>query len=490
MPTQVSKNTDYIPVIGLEVHAQLSVLSKMFAPESATYGALPNTLVSTISLAHPGTLPSINKKAIDYAIKFGLACKSTINRKNYFARKNYFYGDLPKGYQISQDRGPICQGGYITITDLGGKEKQVFLQRAHLEEDAGKSIHDLAPRLTLLDFNRAGVALLEIVTQPVLQSSQEAYTFLTELRRLVRYLDICDGNMEEGSLRCDVNISVMPVGASVWGQRVEVKNINSIKNVQLAIEYEIGRQVELLNSGEKIQSETRSYDALGGKTISQRTKETALDYRYFIEPDLPLLEIGDSWIEDISHTMPLLPAEYHYKFTSLYKVSAYAASVITESKESAHFFEALCQHTPYYIAAANWLMGPIKAYLNEKGLAMADFPIDGSNLSRLIQLVEEGKVSFSAASQQLFPKLLQQPRQDPYEVAQQLNLFQETDQETLQSLIDDVLAAYPDKVLSYKKGKTGILGMLMGEIMKKSQRKAAPALVNKLLKEKLDNVTG
>jgi aspartyl-tRNA(Asn)/glutamyl-tRNA(Gln) amidotransferase subunit B len=484
-PLATTSNSPYIPTIGLEVHTQLSLQSKMFAPEGAAYGALPNTLVSTTSLAHPGTLPTINKKAIDYAIKLGLACHCAITRKNYFARKNYFYPDLPKGYQITQDKGPICQGGYLTITTAAG-EKDIHLQRIHLEEDAGKSIHDLVPHTTLLDFNRAGVALLEIVTEPTLATAQEAYAFLTELRRLVRYLGICDGNMEEGSLRCDANISVRPASSPIYGERVEIKNVNSIKNVQLAIEYEIERQIALLKRGEPIISETRSYDAPTGQTISLRNKEKGLDYRYFVEPDLPPLTISESWIKDVSKDMPLLPRQYHSRFISLYNLSSYAASIIIESKEMAQYFEALCQLTTYHNAAANWMIGPIKAHLNTLGLSITEFPLSPEKLASLIKLVEEGQLSFSAASQHLFPYLVQKPTADPLAAAQELNLLQERDLTTLQALVEAAIAAYPEKVIAYKNGKKGILGMLMGEIMQKSQGKAAPALVSQLLKEKLE----
>eukprot|EP01132_Coremiostelium_polycephalum_P000324 gene324-415_t len=477
----------YIPVIGLEVHAQLSLHSKMFAPEPAAYGALPNTLVSAVSLAHPGTLPTINKKAIEYAIKLGLACKSTITHTNYFARKNYFYPDLPKGYQITQDTTPICQGGYIPITTSNHAERNIQLQRIHLEEDAGKSIHDMAVDATLLDFNRAGVALLEIVTCPDLATPEEAYAFLTELRRLVRYLEICDGNMEEGSLRCDANISIMPRDSETFGQKVEIKNMNSIKNVQLAIAYEIERQVQALEGGEKVLSETRSYDASTGKTISQRTKGSALDYRYFIEPDLPPLVITEDWITQVKNEMPLLPREYQAKFIEDYKISAYAANVLIESKEMASLFESLCQLTTYHTAAANWLMGPVKAYLNELSLPLQEFPLSVATLVVLIELVGKDELSFSAASQHLFPALLAQSTENPLHLAQQLNLLQEKNTDTLLALVEEVIQAHPTQVAAYRQGKKGLLGLFMGEIMQKSQGKAAPALVSKLLKDKLDN---
>ena len=356
----------------------------------------------------------------------------------------------------------------------------------HLEEDTGKSIHDMVPDETLLDFNRAGIALLEIVTHPDIRTSAEAYQFLTELRKLVRYLEVCNGNMEEGALRCDVNISVMPRGATTLGQKVEVKNMNSISQVRLAIEYEIARQISVLEAGAQVVTETRAYEATTGQTISQRTKESALDYRYFPEPDLPPIIVTEDWIEQVRKHMPLLPKELYHKLTHQYQLSAYDASVLTEDKEIAHFFEALCQQTPHYKAAANWMLGPVKAYLNQLNLAIQAFPLQPGTLAALIDLVEQGQLSFSAASQHLFPALLEDPAQAPLALAQKLDLLQEQDTSTLQALIDQVIASYPDKVSAYHNGKKGILGMLMGEVMRKSQGKAAPKLASDLLRKRLE----
>ena len=478
----------YTPVIGLEVHAQLLLASKMFAPEAAAYGALPNTLISTTSLAHPGTLPTINKGAIDCAIKLGIVCHSTITSLNYFARKNYFYPDLPKGYQITQDKTPICQGGYITLTTASGEEKVIPLQRMHLEEDAGKSIHDMDATDTLLDFNRAGVALIEIVTYPDIVSGKEAYAFLTELRRIVRYLEICDGNMEEGSLRCDANISVMPLGTDILGKRVEIKNMNSIKNVQLAIEYEITRQIEVLEAGEEVIMETRMYDAAKGITISQRTKEGSIDYRYFVEPDLPPIVITEAWIEAIKKDLPLLPRAYKLKFMEVYQLSEYVASVLTDSKEVALYFEALCELTTDYTAAANWLIGPVKGYMNEHNVSLKDFPLKPDQLIALIRLVADETISFSTATQKIFPALVASPDRTPLALVKELNLLQEKDIDILETLIKEVIAAYPDKVMGYRNGQTGILNMLMGEVMKRSKGKASPNLVSELLKKYCNDV--
>ena len=483
---EASIRKKYISVIGLEVHAQLSLQSKMFAPEAAVYGALPNTYTSSVSLAHPGTLPRVNEVAVAHAIKMGLACQASITRENSFARKNYCYPDLPKGYQITQDKTPICQGGHITITTQESEAKTIALQRIHLEEDAGKSIHGLAAEETLLDFNRAGVALIEIVTQPVLRSSEEAYQFLAEIRKLVRYLEVCDGNMEEGSLRCDANVSVMRQEATQFGQRVEVKNMNSMRNVQLAIEYEIERQIECIEGGGAILPETRSYNATTASTTSMRTKEGLNDYRYFPEPDLPMLLISEDWIAQLQQAMPLLPRECLQKFTQDYQLPPYDAAVLTEDKATALFFETLCKHTTHYKAAANWIMGPVKAYLNEQAVPIQDFPLSPQCLAALIALVAQDKLSFSVASQKLYPALLAHPEKQPQELAEQMNLLQEEDADTISTLIAEVLAAYPDKVAAYQKGKKGLLGMLMGEVMKRGKGKLPPKLTNTMLQQALE----
>ncbi|MEL6539633.1 MAG: Asp-tRNA(Asn)/Glu-tRNA(Gln) amidotransferase subunit GatB [Bacteroidota bacterium] len=484
----MSKSTrdKYVAVIGLEIHAQLALQRKMFAPEAAVYGALPNTQVSTVSLAHPGTLPRINKCAIDYAVKMGLACHSTITHENIFARKNYFYPDLPKGYQITQDKTPICQGGYLIIDTPQGKERDIALERIHLEEDTGKSIHGLVVGETLLDFNRAGTALIEIVTKPDLQTSTEAYRLLTEIRKLVRYLDICDGNMEEGSLRCDANVSVMLRDAAAFGQRVEVKNMNSIRHVQLAIEHEIDRHIAVLEDGGTVVPETRAYHAPTNTTKSLRAKETTNDYRYFPEPDLPPLIVSGDWIEKLRQQMPLLPRACFQKFVNTYQLSPYSAAVLTEDRDTALYFEALCQLTPHYKTAANWMIGPVKAYLNGLTHTMSDFPLLPKTMAELTTLVAEGQLSFSTASQKLYPKLLTQPSAQPAALAQSMHLLQECDTDKIRSLVDEVIAAHPSKVTAYRNGKKGLLGMFMGEIMKKSQGNVAPQLASSLLTQRLE----
>jgi aspartyl-tRNA(Asn)/glutamyl-tRNA(Gln) amidotransferase subunit B len=477
----------YISVIGLEVHAQLLTKSKIYNTDSTAYGSLPNTNVGVITLAHPGTLPRLNKRVVEYAIKMGLACHSEITRFNIFDRKNYFYPDLPKGYQITQDRTPICKGGYVTINTKEG-ERNVELHRIHIEEDAGKSIHLAAEPDTLVDFNRAGVPLIEIVSLPDMRTSEEAYVYLTEIRKLVRYLDICDGNMEEGSLRCDANISVMLKDAKEFGKKVEVKNMNSIRNVQRAIDHEIERQIEELERGNVIVSETRTFDAATGLTYGMRTKEELNDYRYFPDPDLSPMEVSDKWLNEIRSRMPALPRELYNKYITQLGLPEYDAQVLTDSKDIALYFEELCKLTKNYKAASNWVMGPVKQYLNELPLSAEEFPIPASVLAELISLVDSGKISFSAASQRVFPELLKSPNKTALEVAQQLNLIQESNHDAIIPIIDEVLKEFPLKVEEYKNGKKGIVGMFMGEVMKRSNGKADPKVANELITKKLQEV--
>jgi len=469
----------------LEVHAQLLTASKIFAADSTTYGAAPNTNISAIALAHPGTLPKLNRKVVELAIKMGLACHSEIARFMIFDRKNYFYPDLPKGYQLTQDRTPICKGGYVTIT-LEGIAKKVQLNRIHLEEDAGKSMHMEGTDDTFVDFNRAGVPLIEIVTDPVIRSSTEAYAFLTEVRKLVRYLDVCDGNMEEGSLRCDANVSVMLKDAPSFGKKVEIKNMNSIRNVQRAIDAEIERQIGLVERGEAVVSETRLFNADTGSTYSMRTKEELNDYRYFPDPDLSPVEVSEQWLNEIKSFMPALPDELMQKFTTQYKLPAYDAEVLTDTKDIAQYFEDVCRQTTHYKAASNWIMGPVKSAMNELTLTANEFPVSAVTLAELIELVESGKVSFSVASQRVFPELVQRSGKSPLEVAQQLNVLQTSNEDSIVPVIDDVLAGFPDKVQEYRRGKKGILAMFMGEVMKRSKGKADPKVANQLLVKKLE----
>lgn len=477
----------YQLVVGLEVHAQLLTESKMYASDSTEYGNLPNTQISVITLGHPGTLPKVNKRAVEFAIRMGLACQSEITRFNIFARKNYFYPDLPKGYQITQDKNPICVGGVVPITLADGTTKNVQLTRIHMEEDAGKSMHLAGETDTLVDFNRAGTPLIEIVSEPDMRTSEEAYAFLTEIKKLVKYLDICDGNMEEGSLRCDANVSVMLKGAAEYGKKVEVKNMNSFRNVARAIEHEVERQIELLEQGVEIISETRTFDAGTGTTASMRTKEDLNDYRYFPEPDLSPIVISEEWLNSVKVTMPSLPRELHERFVKVYGLPEYDAGVLSESKEIALFFDELCTKTSNYKAASNWMMGPVKSYLNELTLHIDDFPIKSDALAELIKLVDDGKVSFSVASQKVYPEMLKGGNQSPLAIAQQLNLIQESDESSLKPIVESVLAENSAKVEEYRSGKKGLMAMFMGMVMKKSQGKADPKVATKLLTELLEN---
>jgi len=472
----------YQPVIGLEVHAQLSTRSKIYNSDANSFGDAPNTNVSVITLAHPGTLPKLNKKVVEYAIKMGLACHCEISRKQIFDRKNYFYPDLPKGYQITQDRTPICKGGYITIKTKDGVEKNIPLNRIHIEEDAGKSMHLEGQNESVLDFNRAGTALIEIVTEPAIRTSEEAGLILSEIRQLVRYLEICDGNMEEGSLRCDANVSIMPVGSKVFGKKVEIKNMNSIKNVQRAIDHEIERQIKEVENGNAIISETRLFEASSGKTFGMRTKEELNDYRYFPDPDLSPLHVSDSWLNDIKASMPELPKALVTKFISKYKIPEYDALVITDSKEVAIYFEQVCGHTANYKAASNWVMGPVKSYVNEHGKLPSVAP---NVIADLIAMIDEGKVSFSVASQKIFPALLSGGSSSPIEIATRLNLIQDSNVDNILPIVKEVIKEFPLKVEEYKNGKKAIITMFMGEVMKRSKGKADPKRANELLVENL-----
>lgn len=476
----------YEVVVGLEVHAQMLTKTKAYSNDINEFGATPNTNISVISLGHPGTLPMMNKKTVEYAIKLGLACGCTIAREQYFARKNYFYPDLPKGYQITQDKTPICTGGAVIIKTEDGKEKSIGLTRIHMEEDAGKSIHDVDVYDTLVDLNRAGVPLVEIVSEPDIRSSQEAYDYLIEVRKLVRYLDICDGNMEEGSLRCDANVSVRLKNAKEFGTKVEVKNMNSIRNVQRAIEFEITRQIEAIEKGEELTQETRSFDALKGITISMRTKEAANDYRYFPEPDLQPLFVDQKQIDSIKAEMPALPRELFIKYTKELGLSEYDAYILTDTKSIALYFEELIKNTKNYKTAANWVMGDIKSYLNQNGLEIDQFPISAGQIASLIQLIEEGKISSSVASQKIFPELLKQPTKNPLSIAEELNVIQESDESSILSYIQEVINQNPNEVERYRKGEKQLTGFLMGQLMKISKGKADPKAANQLMREQLE----
>ncbi len=478
----------YQAVIGLEIHAQMLTKSKAYSSDKNEFGSNPNTNISVISLGHPGTLPKMNKKTIEYAIKMGIACGADITPFQKFDRKNYFYPDLPKGYQITQDITPICTNGQIYIKDDEGNEKAIHLTRIHMEEDAGKSIHDMDVNDTLVDLNRAGVPLIEIVSEPEIRSAKEAYNYVTEVRKLVRYLGICDGNMEESSLRCDANISVMLKGAKKYGRRVEVKNMNSIRNVQRAIEYEINRQIELIEKGEIVEQDTRSYDALKNTTISMRSKEAANDYRFFPEPDLLPITVDKKQIEAIKSEMPPLPRDLFLKYTNEFGLSEYDATILTDTKEIALFYDEMISYTQNYKGAANLLMGDIKSYLNEKGLEMDQFPVSPKTLSELISIIDDGKISSSISSQKVFPELIKNPKDSPLEIAERLNLIQDSDEDSILGYINEVIKNNPEEVERYKNGDKKLTGFFMGQLMKISKGKADPKAANQLMRKTLDNL--
>jgi len=478
-------NKKYEAVIGLEVHAQLRTMTKAYSSEENIYGAKPNTKTSFISLGHPGTLPKINKKVIDYAIKLGLSLGSKIRKENRYARKNYFYADLPKGYQITQDKTPICDGGQIIIHNEQEKRRLIGITRIHMEEDAGKSIHDLDPFHTLIDLNRAGVPLLEIVSEPDLRSSHEAYQYINQIRRLVKYLDICDGNMEEGSLRCDANISVRIKGSKEFGTKVEVKNMNSTTNVKRAIDFEINRQINMLEKKEIIISETRTYNAQKNITLTMREKESANDYRYFPEPDIPPVIITEEYINSIEKNLPPLPDELLERFITKMNLSKYDADILTQEKDVAMYFTDLCLFTKQYKIAANIMNGCVRSYLNENAISIDQFNIEPKQLASLVKLIDSGKINNTIANNKIFPEMLNSNKMAE-DIAKEKDWIQESDTNTMNDYIKLALNKYPEKVEEYKKGKKGLIGLFMGEIMKLSKGKADPKIANKLLQNELN----
>ena len=481
----MSLRDKYEVVIGLEVHAQLLTKTKAYSSDENIFGATPNTKTSAISLGHPGTLPSSNSKVIEYAVRLGIAVGSNIRERNEYARKNYFYADLPKGYQITQDTTPICNGGIITIKDADGNPKDIKITRIHMEEDAGKSIHDLDPFHTLVDLNRAGVPLVEVVSEPDVRSSDEAYQYINEVRKLVRYLDICDGNMEEGSLRCDANISVMLKGAAEFGTKVEVKNMNSTRNVKRAIEFEIDRQIELLEEGGTVVHETRSFNAANNTTISMRHKEEVNDYRYFPEPDLQAVIVTEEYIAQVKSQLPPLPKELYSKFTTKYGLSDYDTNILIDEKGIALYYNELCSHTKNFKSAANFVNGIVKSYLNENAVSISDFSISTEQLATLISIVDDERISNSVATSKVFPEMLSSNK-TAEEIATENNWVQESDSDALGGYITQAIAKYPEKVSQYKGGKKGLIGLFMGEVMKLSKGQADPKLANQLLKNELE----
>ncbi len=474
----------YETVIGLEVHVQLSTRTKTFSGDPNLFGSPPNTTGSPVSLGHPGALPFLNQKAVDSAILMGLATGSGIAEQLIFSRKNYFYPDLPKGYQISQHEPPLCNGGMVRIR-ISGQEKHVRLIRIHLEEDAGKSIHDQHIEFSSVDLNRAGVPLIEIVSAPDLRSGEEAFLFMHKIRRLVRFLGISNGNMEEGSLRCDANVSVRPVGEEKLTTRCEIKNLNSFANVRKAIEYESDRQMKMDAAGKKIDQQTRSYNESGNRTLLLRTKEEADDYRYFPEPDLVPLQVSGNHIEKLREQMPALPDELYHVFTGQLGLNPCDAEILTEDRSTASYFREVVKETRSPKTAANWIMGPVRSILNERSIPMEKFPVHPRKIAGLIDMIERGQVSHTVAAQKILPLLTEEPGENPYEAARENNWLLENDAESILKAIHNTLDSYSDRVRKYHAGKKGLAGFFTGEVMKAGKGKFDPRKINELLMKEL-----
>ena len=488
----------YEVIIGLEVHAQLLTRSKAFSPEPNEFGAPPNTCVDVISLAHPGTLPVLNEKVVEFTLRMGLATHCKIARHSIFARKHYFYPDLPKGYQISQYETPICYDGYVEILldgegDGQPQSKRIGITRIHMEEDAGKSIHDQDPYHTLIDLNRCGVPLIEIVSEPDIRSPREAYLYLTRIRQIVRYLGICSGNMEEGSLRCDANVSVRPRGQKAFGTKTEVKNMNSFRNVERALAYEIRRQIELLERGERVVQETRLWDAMRMETRPMRSKEEAHDYRYFPDPDLVPVVVTDELLERVKASLPEMPEERKARFMAELGLPAYDAGVLTEERGIADYFEAVVQALlekkvgdlkTVAKAASNFVMIQVLRILNEKALSIRELPIAPQRLAALLRLRLEDRIS-STAAQEIFEHMLEDER-DPEAIAQTHNLLQVSDEKALQPVVEEVLEEHPKQLETYLKGKTGLLGFFIGQVMRRFPGSPDPRVVKELILKEIE----
>src|SRR5690554_1217973 len=476
-------------VIGLEIHAQLSTQSKIFSASATSFGAEPNTQASLIDLGMPGTLPVLNAEAVRMAVKFGLAINAELGRTNVFARKNYFYPDLPKGYQTSQMDHPIVGKGYLDITLEDGTVKRVGITRAHLEEDAGKSLHEDFHGMTGIDLNRAGTPLLEIVSEPDLRSAKEAVAYVKAIHALVRYLGICDGNMAEGSLRCDCNVSVRPRGQAEFGTRAEIKNVNSFRFIEKAINHEIQRQIELIEDGGKVVQETRLYDPNKDETRSMRGKEEANDYRYFPCPDLLPVVLEDSFIEQVRGELPELPPQKRERFQSQFGLSAYDASVLSASREMADYFEAVQQVCGDAKLAANWVMGELSSLLNKEGLDIEQSPVSAAQLGGLIQRIQDNTISGKIAKM-VFEALANGEGETADAIIEQKNLKQVTDTGAIEAMLDEVLAANAAQVEQYRASdeakRAKMFGFFVGQAMKASKGKANPGQVNQLLKKKLE----
>jgi aspartyl-tRNA(Asn)/glutamyl-tRNA(Gln) amidotransferase subunit B len=472
----------YDAVIGLEIHAQLKTKSKMFCSDPTNFDAGDNENISPVTVGMPGTLPVVNMRAIEYSVKTGLALGCNIRKKSVFARKNYFYPDLPKGYQISQYELPICENGKINIK-LDGKSKTIGITRAHMEEDAGKSTHH--GEYTLLNYNRAGIPLLEIVSEPDIRTPQEAAEYARTIRQILQYLDVCDGNLEEGSLRCDCNVSVKKTGIEKFGTKVELKNINSFRFVEKAIEYEIDRQIDLIESGQKIIQETRLWDPDKNRTFSMRTKEDAQDYRYFPDPDLLPIVIDEAYIQKIKSQLPELPEAKQNRFISELGLPEYDAQILTSELGLSEYFEAVFKECGNAKSASNWVMTELIRELKASNLQIKSSPVTASSLGKLIQLIEDGKIS-GKIGKTVFSEMWQSGK-SAQEIISEKVLMQISDSGAIEKIIDQVLSENAGQVAEYKAGKTKVLGFFVGAVMKLSKGQANPDLVNKILIQKLSS---
>ena len=475
-------NNKYEVIIGLEVHAQVTSESKLFSTSSTKFGSEPNTQVSLVDAAFPGMLPVINEHCIKQAIKTGIGLKAKINKRSIFDRKNYFYADLPQGYQISQYKNPIVGEGKV-ILDMPNGEKKIGIERLHLEQDAGKSIHDLDPQNTLVDLNRSGVALMEIVSKPDLRSLEEVNAYIKKLRSIMKYLGTCDGNMQEGSLRADVNVSVRKKGDQKLGTRCEIKNVNSIKFMQMAIDYEANRQVDVIEEGGSIDQETRLFDTKKNETRSMRSKEDAHDYRYFPDPDLLPLELEDNFIEQIKKDIPELPDEKKKRFIEKFKLTPYEANILVSDIEISKYFEEVSKNSDVKLAT-NWITGELFALLNEKNIEITESPISSKNLSKLINLIKDGTISGKIAKSVF--EIMSNGDKDPSIIIEEKGLKQQSDPKELENIIDKVISDNPQNVDAYKAGKDKLFGFFVGQVMKNTGGKANPKLVNEILKKKLN----
>jgi aspartyl-tRNA(Asn)/glutamyl-tRNA(Gln) amidotransferase subunit B len=476
-------NSKYESVIGLEVHVQLLTDTKTFCGCPNKFGNEPNTNVCPVCMGHPGVLPVLNKKVVDFAILLGLATNCKINEKSIFARKNYFYPDLPKGWQTSQFELPICEHGYLDVNKSDGTTKRLGITRIHMEEDAGKLIHDQGTS-SLVDLNRCGTPLLEIVSEPDIRDAEEAYLYLTQLKQIVTYLKVCDGNMEEGSLRCDANISIRLKGETELGTKTEVKNMNSFKNVQKAIEVEIDRQIDIIEEGGRIIQQTLLWDADREEVKPMRSKEESHDYRYFPEPDLLPVVVDGEWKKTVAESMPELPINRKQRFMSDYKLPLQDAELLTSERELADYYEAILNDTKDFKSASNWVMGDILKEINERKISPVDFPVSPQNIAKLINLINDGTIS-SKIAKDIFPEMLEDDK-DPKNIVEAKGLVQISDSSLLDEVIGNIIENNPAQVKQYLEGKDKVIGFFVGQIMRETKGKANPGVVNKMLKEKLD----